>query len=172
MWLNSSVFFTDNMRVGSLVGGIILLVFGLMTYTFFQNQINESQTFMGQLGRAISSEQQAAYNMYQMFSLIGVVMSVIGVGLLIHGAVAKSKGKSQSSEVDSLSASRNIPEYAMRENKIFCRYCGKLRPVSGSFCSECGKSSESTSTIPKKCTYCSATMTQDSEFCANCGRKF
>lgn len=56
-------------------------------------------------------------------------------------------------------------------DKIYCRYCGKLRQTEGEFCSICGRGSKALSTTMKECPNCNSSVSEDSLFCSSCGSK-
>lgn len=72
-----------------LVGGVILLVFGVAVFVWSYNQIQDYQTTLGQLGRAFDKDTQARYDEMQMTQLIGIVLGVAGIGALVYGAAKK-----------------------------------------------------------------------------------
>ena len=59
-----------------------------------------------------------------------------------------------------------------KNEKIFCRYCGKLRPIESEYCARCGRSSNSKSENMKKCIICNSLVSEDSGFCSKCGKEF
>ena len=152
-----------------LLGGI-LLVGGAFGYLLSSNDIAAYQTPLGQLGRALSDEEQTRYQQYQTIQYIAVAGGVAGIALLIYGAAAKDS--SRQSTLQSSGNQQFVSATPAPSGKIFCRYCGKLRPLAGTNCSECGKPTMSSVTATKGCSYCTAAVSADSEFCANCGRRF
>jgi predicted amidophosphoribosyltransferase len=112
--------------------------------------------------------------MYQGMSnaaiVIGLILSVVGIVLVILGAVAKSKRRQEKTEnIVSTRGEDNVVSYT---EKIYCRYCGKQREAYGEFCPRCGRSTQSTSTNMKICRNCNLPMAEDSQFCAGCGYQF
>ena len=160
----------------AVLAGIILLGLGIIGLVFAASQlvvieeyktqlVEKGDSFLGRLGRALvpSIDDQFQQNTQQivvaetqmkMVQLVSGIASAFGFVLIISGFVIKPL------------KNRN------KSGKVFCRYCGKLRPVSGTNCSECGKPTMSSVTETKMCSFCAATMSADSEFCANCRRKF
>ena len=63
-------------------------------------------------------------------------------------------------------------QYEYENEKIYCRYCGKLRPIETEYCPRCGRSSISKSENMKKCISCNSLLSEDSGFCSNCGKEF
>jgi hypothetical protein len=165
-----------------LIGGIVLLIIGIIiaagssaAQTYSIQYSNECQSLGGQLGQFFSNERQQNCQTASVAQAASSGGLLIGGGLALIGVILAVIGGAQ------MARSRHHIEKAMPatidhaqigNGKIFCRYCGKLRPVSGTLCSECAKPSESKSTTSKKCIHCQASMSEDSEFCANCGRKF
>jgi RNA polymerase subunit RPABC4/transcription elongation factor Spt4 len=56
-----------------------------------------------------------------------------------------------------------------QDNKIYCRYCGKTRPLESEYCPRCGKSSISRSDQLVDCNNCHSLISKDSQYCSNCG---
>ena len=75
---------------------------------------------------------------------------------------------------DIIHTDENIPpkHYECKIEKIYCRYCGKLRPIESEYCVRCRRSSNSKSENMKKCAICNSLVGEDSEFCSNCGKEF
>ncbi len=73
----------------------------------------------------------------------------------------------------------NIEKEYRNLEKIFCRYCGNLRSLSGDYCAFCGRSLSGNFTSMsimernsmKQCIKCRYLMDGDSIFCLNCGIK-
>lgn len=72
-----------------VVGGIILLIFGVAVFMWSYNQLQDYQTSLGQIGRALSAEAQARYDELQMMQILGIVFGIAGIGALIFGAAKK-----------------------------------------------------------------------------------
>jgi len=72
-----------------VVGGIILLIFGVAIFMWSYNQIQDYQTSLGQLGRVFSADEEARYNEMQIVQILGVVFGIAGIGALIFGAAKK-----------------------------------------------------------------------------------
>ncbi len=79
------------MRVGLLIGGIILMIIGVIAYFSVQQSISDCGSFIGQLGRAFSSTVAQRCQTSQFIQLGGAGLFVIGLGLTIGGAVSRSK---------------------------------------------------------------------------------
>jgi RNA polymerase subunit RPABC4/transcription elongation factor Spt4 len=75
---------------------------------------------------------------------------------------------------DSIPTDEKMPQkyYEYENEKIYCRYCGKIRPIKTEYCSLCGRSSISKSENMKKCIGCNSLVSEDSGFCSNCGKEF
>jgi Double zinc ribbon len=67
-----------------------------------------------------------------------------------------------------LDESQNLQTTSM---SVYCRYCGKKRPITFDSCPLCGRSLTTSSSAMKQCIVCDASMSEDSLFCANCGAK-
>jgi uncharacterized membrane protein len=171
--------------IGRIIGGVILLMVGIiivgvgMTVSSIQsNNLGRCNTFTGQLGQSLDPETAeicASAPVYQGMSnaaiIIGFILSVLGIVLVILGAVSRSKHKEKKVE-NVVSPRREDSVVGYTKKLSYCRYCGKQRETSGEFCSMCGRSSHSSSATTRRCTSCNATMSEDSEFCVNCGQKF
>ncbi len=79
------------MKAGALAAGIVLLALGAIGFAYAQSQIGDYQTFIGQLGRALSKETQSQFQTLQYMLLGSVAIGVVGIGLTIYGAVAKPR---------------------------------------------------------------------------------
>ena len=104
--------------------------------------------------------------------LLGGVLIIIGLVLIIVGAVQQGKRKRKEIIHNDNPSLRQQYNTRAEAEEPFCRYCGMKRPLEGEFCSRCGRSLLSTTTTSKKCQNCRATMSDDSIFCANCGKEF
>lgn len=71
-----------------LLGGI-LLVGGALGFVWSSNNIAEYQTFVGQLGRALSDQVQQSYQEWQVVQYGSIAAAMVGIALVIYGAVAK-----------------------------------------------------------------------------------
>lgn len=91
------------MKVGALVGGIIILIIGVIGYTSTSTTVSERQTTIGEVERFFSEESQTTYQSYQYAQLGSAVLAVIGIGVLVYGAGAKSEKK--------------------KESIFYCKYC-------------------------------------------------
>ena len=157
----------------AIVIGVVIVIPSVWFATLTAARIAECNTAIGQLGQGLSPEQVehcrvvSSGQAYAMAGLAGgAILAIVG----IVGSVVSLRNKSREQYVPVPQA--NSSSLAETSTKMFCRYCGKLRPVEGEFCAECGKSMKSATAETKKCIHCSASMSNDSEFCANCGRKF
>ena len=54
-----------------------------------------------------------------------------------------------------------------QDNNIYCRYCGKTRPLEGKLCPRCGKASQSEQLV--ECNSCHSLISDYSRYCSNCG---
>jgi hypothetical protein len=160
------------------IGTIALLVIGIIIFAGSYD-INSIQTNNLQICSLYTSEdmsqslgQQNAEicqraPVYQYISIIGILLggslTSIGAVLVLVVAIRKRRRNKQEKPL--------AGQKARGTNKIYCRYCGKLKPIEGKFCSLCGRSSKTSSTTMTKCLDCDLPMSEDSEFCANCGAK-
>ena len=174
------------MGKGVLVGGIVLIVIGIIIASLSSaaqssstRSVSGCDSFTGQLGQVLSEQQRqdcANAAAFQSASSGGIMLGwgVVALGVVLAGVggiqMARSSSRPSSDMQQTVSATPTMS--ATTSGKVFCRYCGKLRPLAGTNCSECGKPTISSVTERKKCTFCAASMSADSEFCANCGRKF
>ena len=170
------------MGKGLLIGGIVLVIIGVVVssassvaQSYSNQQISQCNSLRGQLGQTFSGDMQQSCQtaaIYQSVSsggsTLGWGFALIGIVLAVIGGIQMARRANNPNHTDA-HLSRSAPTMT---DKIFCRWCGKLRSVVGTFCSECGKSIKSDSVTLKICIYCSGSMSDDSVFCANCGRKF
>jgi RNA polymerase subunit RPABC4/transcription elongation factor Spt4 len=131
-------------------------------------------------------------------TFIGIIMIIIGLIMLIIGLIKRKKFKvpdrsqipndyiiddipidqdlksntSSEQKIDYMSTKEEINLKESNHEKIYCRYCGKLRPIESEYCARCGRSSFSKSDVMKKCIDCSSIVSEDSIFCSNCGKGF
>jgi uncharacterized membrane protein len=78
------------LKVGALVTGIILLVIGIALYGILQTSASDCSSFIGQLGRALSPSASQNCQTVSLIQVFGMILAVIGLGVLIYGAVAKN----------------------------------------------------------------------------------
>jgi len=109
------------MRSDILVIGIMLLIAGAFFYIYGSNGVQEYQTFAGQAYRTFIDESD--YQLYVLMEIGGGIVALLGFMLCIIGIVSRSN--EQSSE--------------MKDDKLFCRYCGAKIKEGSLFCENCGK---------------------------------
>jgi len=80
---------------------------------------------------------------------IAIIITIIGIVLVIIGSVQQSKNKKEK-QAESKVISPEVTSSGSIE-KIYCRYCGKQRPILGEFCPICERSSQTSSTTMKRC---------------------
>jgi hypothetical protein len=153
----------EKMGAGKIIGGIILLIIGVIFSSIGYSINVECTSIGGQIGTLFSYDQQTYCSTGSVTFVIGIFMGIIGLVLIVVGAVTGKKRKEVI--VQDFGHSHS-------SQKSICRYCGKERDASGEFCSRCGRSSQSSSTKMKICHYCNSPMSDDSNYCANCGQKF
>ena len=156
------------MRKAPLTVGIILLMLGTGAYFYVHSYLSEAQRLLSQIIKTMNPKLQQTYQLpILIYKVVSGIIAAIGLGFLIHGAVAMESPVLRSQ----VQGSDGPLTWSPTSNEIFCRYCDKLTNVSSTSCSKCGKPIRSTSSATKKCSQCQATMTEDSEYCANCGKK-
>lgn len=77
------------MKTGSLIGGIVLLIIGVAGYISLQSNASDCQSLLGQVGRFISSDIAERCSLVSIGQIIFGIIFVVGIGVLIYGAVAK-----------------------------------------------------------------------------------
>lgn len=77
------------MKTGTLVTGIVLMIIAAIGFFSMQQTISDCGSFTGQLGRFFSSDISQQCQMAQIIQLGSVIFGIIGLGLVIGGAVAK-----------------------------------------------------------------------------------
>jgi uncharacterized membrane protein len=90
---------------GMIVGGIVLLILGVIIYFFSSfvntvqsNNMRQCNSFTGQLGQSLSEQNAQICSRapaYESLSgtgiLLAIVMSIIGIALIIIGAIRPKK---------------------------------------------------------------------------------
>ncbi|MEK6866783.1 MAG: SHOCT domain-containing protein [Thermoproteota archaeon] len=101
------------MKVGTFVAGIILMILGVLFYFSMQTSMSDCGSFIGQLGRTFSGDIAQRCQMVSMMQIGAGIFVVIGLSLLIYGAVATGESRSRrfecklcGSESDSLEGLR------------------------------------------------------------------
>lgn len=79
------------MKTGILVTGIILLMIGAGGYGSLQGNASDCQSFVGQLGRTFSQDIAQRCGYVALEQVLLIIIAVIGLGILIYGAVAKRR---------------------------------------------------------------------------------
>jgi RNA polymerase subunit RPABC4/transcription elongation factor Spt4/uncharacterized membrane protein len=179
-----------------------IFVTGIANYTYIESQpfLKQCKSFEG-FGDYLSPPEcnnaSIIFTSSIIATFIGIIMIIIGLIVLIIGLIKRKKFKATNKsqilndyiiddipidqELKSSNFEQNIDymstkkDLNLKENnyeKIYCRYCGKLRPLESEHCARCGKSSLSKSDRIKKCIDCSSIVSEDSKFCSNCGKEF
>ena len=107
------------LKVGAFVAGIILMIIGVLVYFSMQTSMSDCGSFIGQLGRTFSGDIAQRCQMVSMMQIGAGIFVVIGLSLLIYGAVANGESKSRrfecelcGSESDSLEGLRyHVEQY-------------------------------------------------------------
>lgn len=79
------------MKIGILATGIILLIIGAGGYGSLQGSASDCQSFVGQVGRTFSQDFAQKCSYVALGQVLLIIIAVIGLGILIYGAVAKKK---------------------------------------------------------------------------------
>lgn len=169
-----------------IIGGIILIILGIpaigiSSWLYDQASIVLSQcNSIGGLPRFLSPEDCSNASIASSVSLVGLliggIMILVGLILLIVGIVKGKKPKVIGSTKIENEKVINLPHQELSDSKvsqnekIYCRYCGKVRPLEGEYCPRCGKSSISQSAEEIiECKSCHSLVSEDSRYCSNCG---
>ena len=97
------------MRVGKIIGGIILIILGIVTYggsstlyTTTSQHVEECNSIISQLGQSLDQQTVEACNnalggqsISNIFIFIGIIITIIGIALVIIGSVQQSKKKKE-----------------------------------------------------------------------------
>jgi len=79
------------MRGGLLAVGIVLFVVGGLFFMVGYSGVQEYQTSLGQIGRALSQSAQQEYQMYTLMEIGGGLVAIIGFVISLAGAVSGEK---------------------------------------------------------------------------------
>ena len=117
------------MKTGTLVGGIILLIIGIAVYSYLQTTVSDCQSFLGQLGRFFSSDIAQRCQTVALIQIGSIFMGVIGLGIMIYGAVAKNDSSQYYSEMKSTNTENFTAEsrHDMTEEEKNLHYLGILK---------------------------------------------
>jgi len=105
------------MKVGTLIAGIIFLMLSAAGFSFLQESLNDCSSFIGQLGRAFSSDVSQNCKMTQLLLIGAAIFGVIGLGLMIGGAAAKGKKSEVSYRKNSRQYERDYEETRPRKTQ-------------------------------------------------------
>jgi uncharacterized membrane protein len=78
------------MGTGKIIGGVVLIIIGVILYGLFNNYQAQCQSFLGNLGQALDSDTQQRCTMVNFVIILAVILAVIGIVLVIVGAVSKA----------------------------------------------------------------------------------
>ena len=169
-----------------IIGGIILIILGIPSigisiWLYDQAAIVLSYcNSLSGLPRFLAPEDCSNASIASSASLVGLLigglMFLIGITLLIVGIVKGKKPKvsvsnkfnQEETVINPISnESKNFKE--SQDNKIYCRYCGKTKPLESEYCPRCGISSISKAEQLIDCNNCHSLISEDSRYCSNCG---
>jgi len=168
-----------------VIGGIILIIIGIpfigiSIWLYDQASIGLSYcNSFGGIGHLLFEDCDTA-SIVSSASLVGLLigglMFLVGIILLIVGIVKGKKPKvvennkfiHEEQGINRISKEwKNSKEF--HGNQIYCRYCGRTRPLESEYCPRCGKSSISKSEQLIDCNNCHSLISEDSRYCSNCG---
>ena len=100
------------MRVGKIIGGIVLIILGIFVYagssivnTESSQHVEECNSIIGQLGQSLDQQTVEACNnalggqsISNIFMFIAIIITIIGIVLVIIGSVQQSKNKKEKQE--------------------------------------------------------------------------
>lgn len=112
------------MKIGAFIAGIVLMILGVLVFFSVQTAVSDCGSFIGQIGRTFSGDVAQRCQMVSMMQIGSGILVVIGIGLLVYGAVAKGISKPRGfyckycgSESDSLEGIRyHIQQYHDNKN--------------------------------------------------------
>src|SRR5687768_11498740 len=145
-----------------IIGGIILIILGIPSIGISIWLYDEASTVLSYcnslsgLPRFLAPEDCSNASIISSASLVGLLigglMILIGIILLIVGIVKGKKPKVvesnkfiQEEKVINPISNKRKNSIESQVNIIYCRYCGKTKPLESEYCSRCGKSSISRS---------------------------
>jgi hypothetical protein len=142
-------------KKGSLAGGITCLILGIIIgsaggyfYNLTQQGHSDCTSGIGQFGQYIDPElNMNCSNVSNIYFasfggiIVGIILFLIGIIVTIVGAVGSDRSEVTSrmevGEKQSSLPSQESQTSSDVSNRIFCRYCGELRPSRDESCSLC-----------------------------------
>jgi RNA polymerase subunit RPABC4/transcription elongation factor Spt4 len=169
-----------------IIGGIILIIFGIPAIgisSWLQNEASTVLSYCNSLSglpRFLAPEDCSNASLVSSASLVGLLigglMILIGIILLIVGIVRGKKPKViESNKLNQEKKGINPISNEIKNSKesqvniIYCRYCGKTKPLESQYCPRCGKSSISKFERLIDCNNCHSLISEDSRYCSSCG---
>ena len=80
------------MRVGLVIGGIVMIIFGVLGYYKTEGGVSTCQSFLGQLGQLFSSSISGECETIVMWQIFWVIWGIVGFALTIGGIASTSQG--------------------------------------------------------------------------------
>jgi Short C-terminal domain len=103
------------LKVGLLISGIVIMIFGVIGYFSVQSSISDCQSFVGQVGRTFSQNMAEGCQIRSIIQIASAVLFVVGIGLTIGGAVAK--GEKSHGELNPIKRMREEYEKGYEETR-------------------------------------------------------
>ena len=171
-----------------LVAGIVSILVGGITYyqastmhdrtlldlsqTACNSELGQgAQSLIPQVGQDCQGLEQDNW-LIDTALTVGPALIIIGFLLSIAGGLSLTMTKGDNDDLIFWGERQEGQQLcSLTEEKIYCRYCGRIRPVSAELCSECGVRSSRASYEFKTCTSCNFSLSSDSRFCGNCGQQ-
>lgn len=137
-------------RVGVLIGGVALFVFGVLLFGQGSNLVSQvyacASGFICGLGAALNqlagnNTLQQDLSTGQLYEGLGGFLALVGFVLFVYGAVAKGQAAvvvQQAPQMPVQSASTQIPSGVGPQTGFkFCPKCGARMSESAPFCPSC-----------------------------------
>jgi uncharacterized membrane protein len=79
------------MGTGTIIGGVILIIIGIVVYGLVNNYQSQCQSFLGNVGQTFDSGYQQRCTIINFAIILAAIFAVIGIVLVIVGAVSKAR---------------------------------------------------------------------------------